>query len=794
MEETQQRKRKRRRRRDSELSRSAPLGSADADTALCLLLASVSKINAGGRGRSDPLPSSSLVKRCLRKVLSFLSKSDDPVSSFRKIPLAALFSVLPVLLKSNPDIACLSAKVVGMASLCSFDMNQRIASDAEILESLVSGLRSSNRRVKLSACGAVSDLATSLVGRQSLLEHSALETLMVCYLQVAKCFVDSVTLFPVDNGFNRSHITAAKEHELSVSLLDAVIVLVNSCNIKQLERVPSELSESFFFLLKELWTKLHPRMYNSTVCSQQKDLLSNMRVNDLAESIFRLSIRFQCTTVLPIDQIRRSIFGLPQSSFKDFIEGYWEVSPFLIRRTSNAVDEENIFNSFLNCINPKDVVHHLLSSVLHCAVSCPPIASDELDIFNFLKNERDSLGMPIKYQQDIRVLKAERLSNTEKHLFLESLSSCIQSPHVLSFDDIFRCDEAYKDGYTVAMRGMEFRFRSIAAITEGLASLFGQPSVGANLYLTPRNSQGLARHYDDHCVLVCQLMGMKQWTISSPRNKLLPRLYEPLDGSQGSNVDAVPNACMQILLKEGDILYIPRGYVHEAHTTNDVQKDSAGLSLHLTLAIEVEAPFEWEGFIHIALHWWFQDLKQHVSSDSMTGTSYAACIRLLHFMIMSLGDVDPMFRKACLVNSICFSRDTNHWLYQSQVAIFRYLLDKINESSKFMETLQSLERSIQKEEDPFRRIRWLESFNHNEEEANVRYEYHIFDVDAKQLYDSYPEGKETLEAAFLLVKSKFCKQVLLEDVVPRYRLLLEKYRKVRKQYLNGMLLLHRDLD
>ncbi|KAL3742563.1 hypothetical protein ACJRO7_017953 [Eucalyptus globulus] len=763
MEETQQRKRKRRRRRDSELSRSAPLGSADADTALCLLLASVSKINAGGRGRSDPLPSSSLVKRCLQKVLSFLSKSDDPVPSFRKIPLAALFSVLPVLLKSNnPDIACLSAKVVGMASLCSFDMNQRVASDAEILESLVSGLRSSNRRVKLSACRAVSDLSTSLVGRQRLLEHSALETLMVCYRQVAKSFVNSVALFPADNGFARSHITAAKEHELPVSLLDAVIVLVNSCNIKQLERVPSELSESFFFLLKELWTKLHPRMYNLTVCSQQKDLLSNMRVNDQAESIFRLSIRVQCTTFLPIDQIRRSIFGLPQSSFEDFIKGYWEVSPFLISRTSRAVDEENILNSFLNCINPKDVVHLLLSSVLHCAVSCPPIASDELDIFNFLKKERDSLGMPIIYQQDIR-----------------SLSSCTQSPHVLSFDDIFRCDEAYKDGYTVAMRGMEFRFKSITAITEGLASLFGQPSVGANLYLTPRNSQGLAQHYDDHCALV---------------NKLLPRLYESVDGSQGSNVDAVPNACTQILLKEGDILYIPRGYVHEAHTTNDVQKDSAGLSLHLTLAIEVEAPFEWEGFIHIALHHWSQNLKQHVSSDLMTGTPYTACIRLLHFMIMLLGDADPMFRKACLVNSICFSRDTNHWLYKSQVAIFRDLIDKINESSKFMETLQSMERSIQKEEDPFRRIRWLESFNLKDEEADERYEYYVCDVDAEHLFGLHPEEKETLEAAFLTVKSEFCKQVLLEDVLPMYRLLLEKYRIVRKQYLNGMLSLHRDLD
>ncbi|XP_048141827.1 uncharacterized protein LOC115729689 [Rhodamnia argentea] len=177
MEEIQQRKRKKT-RRGSELCRSTPLQSADEDAALCLLLASVSKINTGDH--SDPLFSLALVRKCLRKVLSFLSKLDDPGSSFRKIPLTALFSVLPVLLKSNnPDIACLCAKVVGMASLCVFEMNQQIASDAEILESLVSGLRSSSRRVKLSACCAVSDLSTSLVGRQRLLEHSALETLIL---------------------------------------------------------------------------------------------------------------------------------------------------------------------------------------------------------------------------------------------------------------------------------------------------------------------------------------------------------------------------------------------------------------------------------------------------------------------------------------------------------------------------------------------------------------------------------------------------------------------------------------
>ena len=67
----------------------------------------------------------------------------------------------------------------------------------------------------------------------------------------------------------------------------------------------------------------------------------------------------------------------------------------------------------------------------------------------------------------------------------------------------------YKEGYTVALRGLEFRYQSIAAIADKLEVMFGSPSVGANLYLTPPNSQGLMCHFDDHCVFVCQIFGSK---------------------------------------------------------------------------------------------------------------------------------------------------------------------------------------------------------------------------------------------------------------------------------------------
>jgi lysine-specific demethylase/histidyl-hydroxylase NO66 len=72
---------------------------------------------------------------------------------------------------------------------------------------------------------------------------------------------------------------------------------------------------------------------------------------------------------------------------------------------------------------------------------------------------------------------------------------------------------------------------------------------------------------------------------------LLPRLYEPFDPLDCTLDD---NSGRVEVLHEGDMMYIPRGYVHEAHTdVGESQMNAyAGYSLHLTLAIEVEPPFE----------------------------------------------------------------------------------------------------------------------------------------------------------------------------------------------------------
>ncbi|KAA3468419.1 Cupin_4 domain-containing protein [Gossypium australe] len=279
---------------------------------------------------------------------------------------------------------------------------------------------------------------------------------------------------------------------------------------------------------------------------------SNITISDLAESIFRLSINVdQFPALMSSNIVERRIFWSSEDDFKHFILNQWEVLPSVVRRfLSASLEVDEIFTSFMQSLCFKDSFPSALSSILQDLISCLPIDSDELDILNFLMEVRNKLGCPLINEQDIR------------------------------------CQEAYNDGYTVALRGMEFRFERVALIVDRLASIFGQPSAGVNMYLTPPHSQGFARHYDDHCVFVCQIFGSKQWKIFSQPNGQLPRLYDPCNILNNETIDNTRD-CYNFFLNEGDVLYIPRGCPYEACTHYDKQDGSVGFSLHLTLGVEV---------------------------------------------------------------------------------------------------------------------------------------------------------------------------------------------------------------
>ncbi|XP_041022781.1 uncharacterized protein LOC121263777 [Juglans microcarpa x Juglans regia] len=785
MEKKHERKRASRKRKskpqtfsyhDRSLHLHPQLRHVDADTIFALLLAGISNSH-----RPDSL---SLIEKCLIKLPhSLLSTKPNHI-----------LSLLPFLLCSKrASITSRGAEIVGMASLFSLEMNERIAFDADIVKGLVSALASSKRSVLMAACNAVLDMSTTSVARERLLASSALESLMFGFLQVPKSPVMQVSLCTVDDGNATCLKIGFEEDELPILLLTASVILINSCSMEQLEKIPTNLSETFLVLLKKLWAKVHNQMLlaNTMRSIQEAHIyISNIRTDNIAESIFRLSINSsQVTAALPFEVVKRSIFGLDSSSFEDFMLNHWEVSPFRISRALDVRDD--VFSSFIRSLHSAETVPSFLSLILQNSVSCFPISSDELGILSFLEEVRNKLGCPIIYQQDIRVLRTESQLKREVHFFKESLNSCYKNgSHFFNIDDVLKCEEAYQEGYTVALRGMEFRFESIAAIANGVASIFGQPSVGVNMYLTPPNSQGLARHFDDHCVFVCQLFGTKKWTVFSQPNALLPRLYDPLDSLPGAEAEVSVAECREILLKEGDILYIPRGFPHEACTDSGCSNGSAGFSLHLTLGIEVEPPFEWEGFAHVALCCWSQTQKQPQFSLLESAVLLdVISVNVLHVAIGLVGDSDPTFRKACLVAAISLSSDTGCWLDLHQRTIFSHLIDKVNTESRFLEALRSIEVAIQKTEDPFHQIRWLRLLN-MEGESIEGNDWNVPFVEMAKVFPLCVMNKDQVEAAFMRVKSRFCHEVLFGDVVDSYKMLLDKYRMARKQYLNGMVSLH----
>ncbi|WOL06478.1 hypothetical protein Cni_G15212 [Canna indica] len=744
----------------------------------------------------------SILRRFLRARLALLtgktqpSSSNCPPPSLESLLPRGLLSLFPLLLTSRwPSVAALGAEVIGAAALYSLEANEMLALDRGVIKGLILALGRKSRRVVKAACNAVMDLSTSPIGREQLRKTSTVERLLSLFCQAVKIHSISDVYKVLEKGSNGCSKQMPVEESSVILVLAAALILINSSTEDLLDRIPKELTKRCLPLLQEIWKKIRglSLMRNHKRCQ-------HFTKYDLATTIFKLSMNQTNPASCDLDKVRISIFGSEGSNFENFMMACWENLPFLLSGLPrNPEQETDIFVSLSHSFNPKSI-NDVLESILMGLVSCPPLTSDEVDINSFLNEVSSSLGSPLIYGQDIRVLKAlqqtsesfKKCVKKEVHLFERNLGIVY-----IDGDSAQKCKDAFQNGFTIAVRGMEFRSAKIAAIAKGLADLFGQPSVGANLYLTPPGSQGLSCHYDDHCVFVWQLLGQKHWTISSSPASILPRLYEPL-----SSFPRIENEDegLQMLLNEGDILYIPRGYLHEAHTKTETcesgNKLLSEISLHLTLAIEVEPPFEWEGFAHVALHCWYE--KEKKLSDRTTNCEArrlkVLSVLILHVAIRLIADGNPIFRKACLVAAkICSSKivEENHAeaLRLNQKATFLKIIDAINCSSNFMEAFKKIAVIQEGNDDSLQWMRWLHHLPQYGDDSEI-----IDYLNPLRMQDELGElcgrANKQIKDEFFQNKSKFCRFVVYEDACEMFHLLLEKYRRTRKQYMNGMLALH----
>lgn len=140
-------------------------------------------------------------------------------------------------------------------------------------------------------------------------------------------------------------------------------------------------------------------------------------------------------------------------------------------------------------------------------------------------------------------------------------------------------------GGTLVLDQMHNREPKLALLCRVLAAELGH-RFQTNLYLTPPSGRGFSPHWDNHDVFILQVVGSKDWKIEKQR-----RTFPGKNESMGDEGRELYGDLHSFLLKQGDLIYIPRGFVHAAECGSEP-------SLHITFGV---TGVFWEDLLYAAV-------------------------------------------------------------------------------------------------------------------------------------------------------------------------------------------------
>ena len=135
----------------------------------------------------------------------------------------------------------------------------------------------------------------------------------------------------------------------------------------------------------------------------------------------------------------------------------------------------------------------------------------------------------------------------------------------------------FADGHTLVLQGLHRLWPPLIDFAGELTTELGHP-VQVNAYVTPRQSKGFAAHYDVHDVFVLQVAGEKRWQVHEPVHRDPLRDQPWTDRREQVRARATERPVIDTVLRPGDSLYLPRGYLHSAEALGDV-------ACHLTVGV-----------------------------------------------------------------------------------------------------------------------------------------------------------------------------------------------------------------
>jgi ribosomal protein L16 Arg81 hydroxylase len=143
----------------------------------------------------------------------------------------------------------------------------------------------------------------------------------------------------------------------------------------------------------------------------------------------------------------------------------------------------------------------------------------------------------------------------------------------------------FERGATIVLQALHLNWPALARYCRMLEAQL-ERRVQANAYYSPPRAQGFGVHHDTHDVFILQVAGAKRWLVYEPRLQL------PLPHQRWTDALGGPGELIHDLtLEPGDTLYLPRGFAHEARTSDTS-------SLHLTVGLHSHT---WTDAIRAAL-------------------------------------------------------------------------------------------------------------------------------------------------------------------------------------------------
>eukprot|EP00927_Polykrikos_kofoidii_P061456 TRINITY_DN56296_c0_g1_i1.p1 TRINITY_DN56296_c0_g1~~TRINITY_DN56296_c0_g1_i1.p1 ORF type:complete len:459 (-),score=84.44 TRINITY_DN56296_c0_g1_i1:60-1364(-) len=164
--------------------------------------------------------------------------------------------------------------------------------------------------------------------------------------------------------------------------------------------------------------------------------------------------------------------------------------------------------------------------------------------------------------------------------FMQVVSNCGASLKMFKRGEPYDLDDflvGYLDGASVIINQADRCFAPLLQFCQELGRRQFYHVFGV-FYLTPVQAQAVRLHNDDQDVFLMQVWGRKQWTIRNAP-QLLPYTEEMLGKDGPVAPELIKEPVMEFTMEPHDILYIPRGYLHEACTGGEEP------SLHITVTV-----------------------------------------------------------------------------------------------------------------------------------------------------------------------------------------------------------------